>query len=557
MSSFRTLFPFFSHSKEVYLDTAATSQRLDSAICAMHDYYHRYNANVHRGSYASARLASNQYEQARASLARFLGAPSASNIVFTSGATDAINIVANGLLIDHLSGNEIVVCESEHHANLLPWQQFANKHQLKLTRLTLGANGIFDDKALSRALAMLTPNVAVFAMAHVSNALGNIYPVEALCEKAQAVGALSIIDGTQAAAHIAIDVKAINCDFYAISGHKMYASTGIGVLYGKYDCLETLSPSKLGGEMIKAVTWDSFSLQPPPAKFEAGTPNIAGALSMAAASEFLQQNMHEIQIHEKYLVDYLLNKLTKLINTKQLIVLGNMANSSLATSQAFKWQDSAIPLLAFTVNGIHANDIAMQLATDNIATRAGHHCAMPLMHSLSIPGCVRVSIGCYTSIDDIDAMVDSLYRICEQSLVALIDTKKPALMTIEDELIAATNWNTKHRLLLLHSKNLPTLPESMRSDTNEVGGCEAKVWLSVFTQSNGQRRLLAYSESKVIRGILAVILDKLNGIDTKSAKQFDINQFLHHLGLSHYFSDGRRDGIANIIHHIDVLLNQG
>lgn len=535
MSSIRALFPFFNMSNEVYLDTAATSQRFAGSLLAMNEYYETFNANVHRGNYGSAIKASNEYESARQLLAEFVGAQSASNLIFTSGATDSLNIVANGLDINDLHGKVILVCESEHHANLLPWQAFASTHKLELKRITLGQKGTFTDVELRHALDSLTQDVAILAIAHVSNALGNIYPVEVLCKKASQVKALTVVDGTQAAAHINIDVRTINCDFYCLSGHKMYAGTGIGALYGKANWLEKLKPSKFGGEMITHVTWDNYELQPPPTRFEAGTPNIAGALSIASAIKFIRQNLQDIQTHESKLMHYIHEQLMPFVDANKLVLLGNIN----------KGLDDTIALISFYVPSMHANDVAMHLATQNIAVRAGHHCAMPLMQSLGIDGCVRLSMGCYTTKGDIDLFLRALSYLFD------VD-KEPATIakpsTIESALKDVSDWNSKHRLLLLHSKQLTILKKHEILPEYEVVGCEAKVWLAL-----SEDKLKAYSNSKVVRGILATIIDKINSLPVRDVSSFDINAYLANVGLSHYFSQGRRDGIQQIIVRIKNL----
>jgi len=549
MSVIRDLFPFFNSSTEVYLDTAATSQRLAASLEAMNEYYETFNANVHRGSYPSAIKSSNKFERARDAVGEFIGAQSSSELIFTSGATDALNLVANGLDIGDLQGRVILVCESEHHANLLPWQSFASTHNLKLRKLPLGKQGVFHEHELKQALAMLTDEVAILAIAHVSNVLGNIYPVEQLCNKAAAVNALSIIDGTQAAAHIPIDVSAINCDFYCLSGHKMYAGTGIGALYGKMKRLEKLKPSKFGGEMITHVTWEKHELQKPPTKFEAGTPNIAGALSLACAVKFIKQNFSQIYADEQTIIQYLLEQLKPLIDDNKIVLLGNIGAG----------HSNTISLLSFTIPNMHANDVAAALATQNIALRAGHHCAMPLMQSLKIDGCVRLSIGCYTTKNDIDAFKRALFVLFESGTESEIETEgfssikqtltmSAAPSTIETALKNAPDWNNKHRLLLLHSKQLSMLHASEQIDSHEVAGCEAQVWIALIGE-----KLKANSNSKVVRGILAIIIEKVNALPSHEVAQFDINNYLASLGLSHYFSQGRRDGIQQIILRINAL----
>ena len=564
MSFFRPFFPALSASYEVYLDSAATSHRVDACLNAMQDYYLQFNANVHRGNYKSARLASNQYEAARETMARFLGAQTASQIVFTSGATDAINLIGNGLNIGDLQGNEILLCESEHHSNLLVWQVFAKRHNLVVKKISLGKNGTFANTQLVETLNQMTSNVAILAIAHVSNALGNIYPIAQLCKKANEVGALSVVDGTQACAHITIDVNALSCDFYAISGHKMYASTGIGVLYGKTSWLEKLQPSKFGGEMISHVTWDSFTHQAPPGKFEAGTPNIAGAIGLAAAAVFISSHLTHIAEHELTLSHYLMNKLTPLIDDNKICILGNIG---LKTDELE--ESSTIALVSFYSPFINSNDMAVYLGNSGIALRAGHHCAMPLMQSLSLEGCVRVSLACYTRFEDVDEFIKCLQRLFDENegyddqtdvtnlaTAANVEVVKDRIPSIGASILSAPDWNSKHRLLLLASKQLPVLPEAQRTSAHEISGCEARVWVGFLYLHDGskdvKRGLFAYSQSKVIRGILALIIEKVNQVPLTQATTLDIGAYLQQIGLSHYFSQGRRDGISHVIKHIKI-----
>lgn len=556
---FREQFPFYQtpmaaneQKLPVYLDSAATMQKHASALHAMNEYHQLYNANVHRGSYAIAQQATNQYEAARQTAATFLGASRLQEIVFTSGTTEAINIVALGLDKKHISGNEILVSGSEHHANLVPWQMYAKRHNLSIRVMPLEKNGIFTKQTLQHWLSLISDNTAIVACAHVSNALGNIYPVQAICNKAKQHQAISVIDGTQAAAHININVQDISCDFYTLSGHKMYAATGTGVLYGRYELLENLMPSKFGGEMISAVKWDVSDFQLPPLKFEGGTPNIAGALSLSAAMKFISQNRLAINSHELHLYDYMYGQLA---NISKLNMLGNLHES--------------IALSSFTIAGMHTYDIAMALAQANVAVRAGHHCAMPLMNDLQIEGTVRVSIGCYNTIEEIDYFIQTLNKLLNDSLPPAQSQFKVEppnedhkAVSEHAELVAlfkqSTSWNEKHRLLLLQSKQLPILDEAMRTDTNAVLGCEASVWVDLISLNNN-KRIMAYSNSKVIRGLLSVLCSKVNGDlarnETSSVYTHErLSDYLHELGLPMYFSQGRRDGMQHVMERIVDLL---
>ena len=562
---FRRYFPFFNNANNSdaysngahinqnlsYLDSSATTQKLQSVLDKQDKYHHYYNANVHRGSYAIAQQATREYEQSREAVAAFLGTNKPSEIVFTSGTTEAINIIANGLSLDMLNGSTILIAASEHHANIVPWQQLAKRLGLSIVVLPLNKDGQFTRETLQTWLSLINEKTALIAIAHVSNVLGNIYPLAEICKQAKAVNALTVIDGTQAGAHIDIDVSALACDFYAISGHKMYASTGIGVLFGKFKLLQALSPSKFGGEMIKHVTWQHSEFGLPPLKFEGGTPNIAGAISLLRAIEFIQAHKLQISQHEKTLYEYLLAQIAQIKNIR---ILGNV-------------QDS-IAILSFTIDGIHANDIAVALGHKNVAIRAGHHCAMPLMAELGIEGCARVSLACYSSKNDIDQFIQALQASLAQlgdvttiSQVTSNTGSSDAIAKLVTLFSNATDWNEKHRLLLLQSKHLAALSADLRHAHNQVQGCEAQVWLDLKTDTYQNIQLLAYSDSKVVRGLLALLLEYVNvkiqtsGLANMRNIEAQLNEFLKQLGLPHYFSHGRRDGMKQVMHTIAQLLN--
>lgn len=537
-SPFAKYFVQPADSSEVYLDSAATSKRLMASVATANQYYSDFNANVHRGLYTSASKATAEYEQARKQVADFINAPSADNIVFTSGATHAINLVANGLQVTDLNGDTLLVCRSEHHANLVPWQQLAKHLNLKFVAIELAEYGIYDHSILNNALAQIDSSVALLAIAHVSNVLGNIYPVRELCEKANECGAVSVVDGTQALAHLAVDVQALDCDFYAFSGHKMYATTGIGGLYGKTDRLNALNPSIWGGEMITHVSWGNVSLQNAPLKFEAGTPNISGALSLASATRFLAQNMDDIQAYEQQLYAHLLEKMQPFVDNGSVVLLGNQ-------------QQDSISLLSFYSRVEHAYDIAKYLAGENIAVRAGHHCAMPLLQQLGIEACVRVSIACTNTKQDIDRFISALAKVFNSS------ASETSTTPIEQQLQQAHDWSAKHRLLLLNSKALLLLEASKRNHETSVEGCEASVYLNF----EDNHTFTAYSDSKVVRGILALLLVKINQWTEQGSYQQaqnfinDATNYFDNLGLQKYFSQGRRDGIHQVCLKISSTLN--
>jgi cysteine desulfurase/selenocysteine lyase len=585
--SFREQFNFFQPSPPcVYLDSAATTQKLDSVLTCVDTFARRQNASVHRSGYPLANRATAEFEKARDKLSALVNANSSDEIVFTSGATEGINMIAQGLHSNMLSGSTILICESEHHANILPWQQLSKRLGLNIRVLPLANSGAFTEVTLAQWLSCISAEVAIIACAQVSNVLGNIYPIRALCEKARQMNALTVIDGTQALAHMPVDVQQLDCDFYVFSGHKMYGPTGIGACWGRFKLLSSLMPSKLGGEMVTEVSFTDFSTAPPPLKFEAGTPNIFGAIGFGQACDFIQQNIVSIEAHENQLYSNLWQELSVI---SDIVILGNRQRS--------------IGLISFYCPTLDNHAVALHLYQQGIALRYGQHCAMPLLKSLGINACLRVSLGCYTNASDINTFIAALkeaLRMANESdhkpaLSANVPpASKPAVSgadpstvlpddTLRDDefndatweapIKEAGSWSEKHRQLLHMSKQLPTLAPQFRTIENAVAGCEASVWLDISNCGDG---LLAYSDSKVVRGILAVLLLKHAQLQQKEphklmrltpdnvdiaayspivgAVKFDFIAYLKCLGLSDYFSAGRKDGVQAVTERMHKLL---
>lgn len=541
---YRRQFSFFSHLEhDVYLDSAATTQKLDAVLERTDTFARTQNASVHRSTYRLAKQATKDFEDARRSIATLVNANTSDEIIFTSGATESLNMVAQGLSHSMLSGNTILICESEHHANILPWQSLAERLGLSIKVLPLSANGTFTQDNLTQWLQMLTTDVAIFVCAHASNVLGNIYPIKKLCEKAKSVQAISVIDGTQAIAHLAVNVQDLLCDFYVFSGHKMYGPTGIGVCWGRYGLLQKLNPSKLGGEMVTRVSFYDYASQPPPLKFEAGTPNIIGALGLHQASMFLAENIGNIQRAEHELYQYLCQQLQQIAGIR---LLGN--------------QHDSIAVISFYVVGIDNHALSLQLYAKGVALRFGQHCAMPLMQALGLSACLRVSLACYNHRKDIDLFIRVLNDAIAESSSnnrdhdAFVIGTQAKQNDWEQSIKAARGWSEKHRQLLLLSKSLPVLDIVSRTPDNSLEGCEAKVWIC---REDAKQSLRAYSDSKVIRGILAVLLLKhaliVQEEGIEKAAMFDFISYLSSLGLTDYFSHSRNDGVQSVVLRIREL----
>ncbi len=376
----------------VYLDSAATSQKPQCVIDALVTYYSTYNANIHRGVYEIAERATDAFEGARGKVARFVNA-NPRELVWTRNTTEAINLVAHSWGGANIKpGDVILVTQLEHHSNLVPWQELAARTGARLTYVPVDDRGlhVLDD------LDDLLDGVKLVALSHVSNTLGTIAPLDIIVPRAHAAGAVVLVDGAQAAPNMPVDVKALDVDFYAFSGHKMCAPTGIGALYGKRALLEAMPPFLTGGDMIRTVTYDGATYNDLPWKFEAGTSNIAGAIGFGAAVEYLSQiGMEWVREHERSLVSYAFERLREL-EPRGLVVYGPRDPDLVADVISFNYAD------------IHPHDLASILDGEGVCIRAGHHCTMPLMEKMGWPATARASFYIYNTRQDVDALIDAL-----------------------------------------------------------------------------------------------------------------------------------------------------
>jgi len=374
----------------VYLDSAATSQKPRSVIEAVTKYYEQYNSNVHRGVHTLGSMATDAYEGARSKVASFINAPSDSQIVFTRGTTDSLNLVAHGYGRVRLKpGDEIVITPMEHHSNLIPWQQVAKVTGATLKYIPLQPDGTIKLKDVRETITSQTRLVSIV---HVSNVLGTINPVKEIARIAHEHGAIMVVDGAQSVPHMPVDVQDLDCDFLAFSGHKMCGPTGIGVLYGKRELLEQMEPISFGGEMIDFVELYDSTWKEIPWKFEGGTPIIAGAIGLGVAIDYLQGiGMESIREHGLALAQYALKQMDQF---EDVIVYGP--------------RDERSGLVTFNLRAIHPHDLSTVLDSDGIAIRAGHHCAQPLMRWLDVAATARASFYLYNTEEDIDALMKGL-----------------------------------------------------------------------------------------------------------------------------------------------------
>jgi cysteine desulfurase/selenocysteine lyase len=379
----------------VYLDNAATSQKSEAVIEAIANYYRHQNANIHRGVHLLSQSATEAYEAARAAVQRFIHARHASEIVFVRGTTEAINLVAQTYGRRSVGrDDEVLITAMEHHSNIVPWQILCEEKGAKLRVAPMNGRG---ELLLDEFEKLLSPRTRIVSVAHVSNALGTINPVKQIVRMAHALGIPVLIDGAQAAPHMPIDVADLDCDFYALSGHKIYGPTGIGVLYGKTELLEDMPPYQGGGDMISSVTFEKTTYNKVPHKFEAGTPDIAGVIGLGAAIAYIEHlGFDAIGAHEHELFAY---------GTDRLSAIPDVRLVGTAREKA--------GVLSFVVDGIHPHDIGTILDQEGIAVRTGHHCAQPVMDFYGIPATVRASLALYNTKEEIDALISSIERVKE------------------------------------------------------------------------------------------------------------------------------------------------
>ena len=379
----------------IYLDNAATSHKPQAVIDALVRFYAKDNANVHRGVHQLAERATNEYEGARGKVQRFLNAEHASEVIFVRGTTEAINLVAQTYGKANVGeGDEVLVTAMEHHSNIVPWQMLCEEKGARLRVAPINDTG---ELLLEEFDKLIGPKTRLVAVTHVSNVLGSINPIRRIVEMAHARGACVLVDGAQAAPHLKVDVQALGCDFYALSGHKMYGPTGIGVLYGRSELLDEMPPYQGGGDMILSVSFEGTVYNKAPNKFEAGTPNMAGAVGLGAAIDYLAGLEHDaLAAHEDGVLAY---------GTRALREIPGLRLVGTAPAKA--------SVLSFVLDGIHPHDIGTILDREGIAIRAGHHCAQPLMKRLGLGATARASLACYSTRDDIDALVTGLRKVQE------------------------------------------------------------------------------------------------------------------------------------------------
>jgi len=519
----------------IYLDNAATTQKPRAVIDKLNQFYKLTNANVHRGAHTLSNTATAQFEQARVNVARFINAPNTCEIIWCKGTTEAINLVAHSLGTLHLSaGDSVLVSVSEHHANIVPWQQIAIAKGAKVIPIALNPDLSIDQDDYDKLLQQHRPKIV--ALGHVSNALGTIHPIKSMIERAKQIGALTLVDGAQAIGHLNVDVQQLGCDFYCFSGHKCFGPTGIGVLWGKSALLEAMPVWQSGGEMIRKVSFSGTSFNALPFKFEAGTPPIANAIALEAALNYLNTLDREgARAHEQQLIYQLYDALVLMKDVKMYSPRNNNAG-----------------VISFTIKGIHHQDISALLDQEGIALRSGHHCAMPLMESLNIEGTLRASISFYNTSQEIDTFLQALQLSIEiLTTHSPVDTNNqpddfypdavyPASQKVISTLSGASHWQQRFQYLLSLADLLPAPSKTLICEQYQLQQCESGVWLKAVVIDKNLN-YLAWSDARIMRGLLVLL------IICEELATTDIDAFLNHVKLSQYLSPSRTNGVKAII----------
>lgn len=537
----------------VYLDNGATTQKPQAVIDRIVRYYESENANIHRGVYHLSQNATDAYEASRMTVARFINARDPKEIIFVRGTTEGVNLVASSWGRANIrKDDEIVVSTLEHHSDIVPWQFIAEANGAKLRVIPINDAGELLLDEYEKILA--GGKVKLVAVTHLSNALGTINDVKRITELAHRAGAKVLIDGAQWVAHAPTDVQTIGCDFYTFSGHKLYGPTGIGVLYGRRELLEAMPPFHGGGDMIETVAWEKTTYATLPNKFEAGTPDIAGVIGLAAAIEYVKGVGFDAIIPHEH--DLLLYATAQLQTIPGLRIIGTAKQKGSVVS--FVLENPAVASL----------DAGMQLDAAGIAVRTGHHCGMPLMQRLKISGTIRASFAFYNTREEIDALVTTLRKIVASAVQtapspapANTDLKFPAAVA-KSPLEAATELietfeflgdrDARNQHLLEMGEKLPNYFPLLKTLTQRVPGCMSEVYfLSRKSPGDAKRfEFVADADAHIVRGEIALLQRLFSGQPVEEVLKFDVEAFFRQLGLDQILSSQRRNGLAGIVKRI-------
>jgi cysteine desulfurase / selenocysteine lyase len=548
----------------VYLDNGATTQKPNAVIDRISRYYREENANIHRGVYHLSQVATEAYEDARRKVARFINAPDEREVIFTRGTTEAINLVAASYARATLKpGDEILVSSREHHSNIVPWQIAAEASGSRVRVIPIDDDG---DLLLDDYAKLLSGRTKIVAVNHVSNALGTINEVRTICNLAHKAGAKVLVDGAQWVAHFPTDVREIGCDFYAFSGHKLFGPTGIGVLWGRRELLEAMPPYMGGGDMIESVTFEKTTYAQLPNKFEAGTPDIAGAIGLGAAIDYVTGvGFDAFHDHEQRLLNYATEQLKRIPGLR---VIGTAKKKAGVIS--FVLEDPPLSAL----------DAGTRLDREGVAVRTGHHCCQPLMARFNVPATIRASFAFYNTTEDVDALVAALKKIraeagAKSPVIAAPQrgggaVKEPAIQFPEASAPSPTaaadefadvfemldDRDARNEYVLDLGAKLPQSFESLKGlGMPRIPGCMSEVYLIGRKQPGGADLLqfAADANAEIVRGLIAILQKLFSGQRAADVLAFDVEGFFRRIGLDQFISAQRRNGLAGMVRRIKAL----
>ncbi|MBI2805953.1 MAG: SufS family cysteine desulfurase [Planctomycetes bacterium] len=532
----------------VYLDNAASSQKPRAVIHALKHYYENDHANVHRGVHALSERATEAYEEARIAVQKFIGAPCLRELIFTRGATEAINLIAQTFGRVHVhAGDEVILTALEHHSNIVPWQVLCWEKHANLRVVPINDDG---ELRLDELEKLINPATRIISVAHVSNALGTINPIQKIIDLAHQRGVYVVIDGAQAAPHLRVDVQKLDCDFYAFSGHKVYGPTGIGALYGKPQHLELMPPYQTGGDMISYVSFEKTTWNQLPYKFEAGTPNIAGAIGLAAAVEYLEEiGRDSIASHEHRLLEFATERIASIPGVR---IIGTAKEKA--------------SVLSFVVEDMSALDVGTRLDIEGIAVRTGHHCCQPLMERFGIAGTTRASFAMYNTLEEVEAFAEAVEKIVASARPragaslngdypypqAAAPSTREAAEEIAEVFEVVDDWAEKYEYLIDIGSKLPAMPDVLKQECNRVQGCQSTVFMHARKKPGTPDviEFLADSDADIVRGELALLQRLYSGQRAGEVLAFDMPAFMQRIGLDKNLTQGRRNGLAEMVQRV-------
>ena len=535
----------------VYLDNGATTQKPQTVIDAIVQYYSHDNANIHRGIYSLSQRATEAFELARHKVAQFIGAPDADCCIFVRGSTEAINMVAQSWGHMNLNpGDEVLLTELEHHSNIVPWQMACQASGATLRRIPMTDDGDLD---LSNLESLLNSNTKMVAIQHVSNALGTVHDLPTIIRRARDVGAKVMVDGAQWVGHFPTDVIGLDCDFYTFSGHKLFGPTGIGVLWGRRELLDAMPPYQGGGDMIETVSFDRTTYAQLPNRLEAGTPDIAGAIGLGAAIDYMNSHdFAQLVAYEHELLEYATEQLSQIDGLR---IVGSSSHKA--------------GVISFVCDDVATLDIGIGLDRMGIAVRTGHHCCMPLMQRLKIGGTTRASLAFYNTREDIDALATGLKKILGersaqptqiaestiQFAASAAATPEAAAEQLADEFLAFDDRESKTELLIDMARQLPNNFAQLKPICSAVPGCMSEVYLLGRPNPTAPHKFefVADSNAEIVRGLIAVLQTLFSGQDAKLLLEFDLESFFRRIGLDQFVSSQRRSGLDGMVRSIRTL----